>query len=148
MMNDTSAGGIIYGQPQNLVPVDARLAGHPVRLTLARTENQRAYGLMFRAEMPADEGMLFCYSLPQQMIFWMKNTILPLDLILFDDRLRISEVIRGMKPGIGIPEAQLPRYTAAAPAQYALEMASGTADTWNLHPGDQLEIPLPLLNAD
>lgn len=143
-----SADEITYGQPQQQPLVDATLAGRPVRLMLAKTETQRSYGLMFRAVLNADEGMLFCYDEPREMTFWMKNTLLPLDLILFDPDLRISEVIKGMKPGIGVSEALLPRYSSIRPAQYALEMASGTAEAWNLQSGDRLGIPLPLLGTD
>lgn len=139
---------ITYGQPQRLPLVTAALAGHPIRLMIAKSDEQRSYGLMFRTEMSADEGMLFCYDNPHRMTFWMKNTILPLDLIFFDADLRISEVIRAMKPGIGISDTLLPRYTSIRPAQYGLEMASGTVEAWNLRLGDRLDIPLPLLGTD
>lgn len=138
----------MYGQPQELPFAQATLAGRSVRLMLAKTSQQQMYGLMFRVELGADEGMLFCYDTPRQMSFWMKNTILPLDLIFFDADLRITEFIKGMKPGIGINDALLPRYTSAGLAQYGLEMASGTIDAWNLRSGDRLEIPLPLLGTE
>ncbi len=138
----------VYGQPQELPFVRASLAGHSVRLMLAKTAQQQMYGLMFRSELGADDGMLFCYDAPRQMSFWMKNTILPLDLIFFDADLRITEFIKGMKPGIGIGDPLLPRYTSAGLAQYGLEMASGTIDAWNLHPGERLEVPLPLLGTE
>lgn len=138
----------VYGQPQQLPLVEASLAGRPLRLMLAKTHAQRSYGLMFRTVLGADEGMLFCYDEPLQMSFWMKNTILPLDLIFFDADLRITEFIKGMKPGIGISDPLLPLYPSIRPAQYALETASGTIDVWNLRTGDRLEIPLPLLGTD
>lgn len=138
----------VYGQPQELPYVQASLAGRPIRLMLAKTAQQQMYGLMFRTVLGDDEGMLFCYDAPRRMSFWMKNTILPLDLIFFDADLRIAEFIKGMKPGIGIGDALLPRYTSAGLVQYGLEMASGTVDAWSLRPGDRLEIPLPLLGTE
>ncbi|HOY68646.1 MAG TPA: DUF192 domain-containing protein [Candidatus Ozemobacteraceae bacterium] len=140
--------GITYGTPQQLPLVSATLAGRAIRVMLVKTDEQRAYGLMFRKELACDEGMLFCYDAPFPMTFWMKNTILPLDLVFFDENLRLNGIIRGMKPGIGIADALLPRYSAERPAQYALEVASGAADAWGLRPGDRLEIPLPLLATD
>jgi len=142
------ASGITYGAPQQLPLVSATLAGRQIRLMIVKTEEQRAYGLMFREKLAADEGMLFCYDTPVPMTFWMKNTILPLDLVLFDENLRLNGIIRGMKPGIGVADALLPRYTAKLPDQFALEVASGTADAWGLGTGDRLEIPLPLLATD
>lgn len=143
-----STGAPVYGQPQELPLVRVSLADRSVRLMLAKTAQQQMYGLMFRTKLDADEGMLFCYDTPREMSFWMKNTILPLDLIFFDADLRITEFIRGMKPGIGIRDALLPRYTSSGTAQYGLEMASGTIDAWSLRPGDRLEIPLPLLGTE
>jgi len=147
-MTSASTEAPVYGQSQELPFVQATLASRPVRLMLAKTAQQQMYGLMFRTALGADEGMLFCYDTPRQMSFWMKNTILPLDLIFFDADLRITEFIKGMKPGIGVRDILLPRYTSALPAQYALELASGTIDAWSLRPGERLEIPLPLLGTE
>lgn len=132
--------------PQALPLEDARLASTALKLMIARSEAEKAKGLMFRREMADNEGMLFVYDRPQAMIFWMKNTILPLDLVLFGADLRMTEVIQGMKPGIGIPDALQPRYVSRGPAQYALELGSGSAVRLGLKAGDVLEIPLPLLS--
>ncbi len=105
-------------------------------------------GLMFRTDLGTDSGMLFCYNSPQPMVFWMKNTRIPLDIVFFDPDLRIVDWIEGMKPGYGLPEVQLPRYAAKVPAQYALELASGSIKARGLALGDRLIVPLPLLHAD
>lgn len=133
------------GAPQMLPLEDARLASTALKIMITRSEAEKATGLMFRREMDPNEGMLFVYDRPQVMVFWMKNTILPLDLVLFGSDLRMTEVIEGMKPGIGIPDELQPRYVSRGPAQYALELNAGSASRLGLKVGDQLEIPLPLL---
>lgn len=133
---------------QDLPRHPARLASQSLHLQLARTAAERTVGLMHRTAMPADEGMLFCYPEPQPMVFWMKNTILPLDLLFFDADLRLNGWIAGMQPGIGIPDAQLPRYPSPRPAQYALEVNAGSVQAWGLREGDTLDIALTLLHAE
>ncbi|MBF0499861.1 MAG: DUF192 domain-containing protein [Candidatus Riflebacteria bacterium] len=137
------------GEPQKLPVYEASIGTHTLHLMIARSGNELRTGLMFRTEMNPDEGMLFVYSDTQPtMTFWMKNTRIPLDVVFFSSDLSLTEIIRGMRPGTGIPDDQLPRYQTHGPAQYALELSSGTADLLNLKPGDQLNIPLTLLFSD
>ncbi len=132
---------------QELPWVSARLGEVQLRVMIARTDQEKRTGLMFRRTLAPDEGMLFVYDTPHQMTFWMKNTVLPLDLIFFGPDLAVTESIEGMVPGIGIPDEQLPRYTSTRPAQFALEMASGSVSRLGITPGLTLEIPLTLLHT-
>ncbi|MFZ2957853.1 MAG: DUF192 domain-containing protein [Candidatus Ozemobacteraceae bacterium] len=131
---------------QQLPLFDAIVGTTPLRIMIARTTDEMRTGLMFRTDLPESEGMLFVYPQTQsRLTFWMKNTLIPLDIAFFNSDLSLTEVIRGMKPGTGISEDQLPRYITQNPAQYALELASGSADRLHLQPGDRLTIPLTLL---
>ncbi|MBL4917307.1 DUF192 domain-containing protein [Szabonella alba] len=67
--------------------VEVRLAGGGsarFSVELADTPQSRAQGLMFRESMPKSRGMLFIYESPQRAVFWMKNTLIPLDMIFAD----------------------------------------------------------------
>ncbi len=66
---------------------------------LADTPRARGLGLMFRESMPHDAGMLFVYEHPQRASFWMKNTLIPLDMIFADRTGRVTRVHSGAIPG-------------------------------------------------
>ncbi len=135
-------------KPQKLPQVKARLAGQELTLMLARTYPQKVKGLMYFKSMPLDFGMLFVYSSNQYMSFWMKNTYIPLDLIFFDDELRIVEWIKGMEPGFGRDSNELPNYSSTKKAKYALELNENSIERFKLKIGDKLEIPLACLYSD
>ena len=123
-------GYVKQGSFQALPETNASLAGHDLNIMLARTFDEKAIGLMFYEKLEENRGMLFIYSAPRLMSFWMKNTMIPLDLIFFSENLEITEWIENMEPGYGRPEAGLPHYKATEPAQYALELNSGMVKTW------------------
>lgn len=134
--------------PQTLSVTETTLAGHKLNISLARTYEEKAKGLMYVENMPDNSGMLFVYETPQIMSFWMKNTKIPLDLVFFTENLEINGWIKDMQPGFGLPENNLPRYVSEQPAQYALELNAGSIERLKLKFGDRLEIPLMLLYSD
>ena len=66
---------------------------------LALTPQDRSRGLMFRESMPSRAGMLFVYERPQAVSFWMKNTLIPLDMIFLDQTGTVVHVHQGAVPG-------------------------------------------------
>ena len=84
--------------PQMNLPRTALTAGiYQIDTQLALTPEQRATGLMFRREMPQQEGMLFVFEQPATQCFWMKNTVLPLTAAFVDDTGTIVN-LADMKP--------------------------------------------------
>src|SRR6478735_10477755 len=72
--------------PQMTLPRVKLGAGmHQIDAQVAATPDQRMTGLMYRQEMPQQEGMLFVFEYPSQQCFWMKNTLLPLAVAFVDD---------------------------------------------------------------
>src|SRR5690606_1597272 len=71
---------------------------HTFRVEVARTPQEQARGLMFRTEMGPDEGMLFPYDQPRVLSFWMKNTVLSLDLIFIGPDRRVVNVAANAVP--------------------------------------------------
>lgn len=73
------SGAVAAQSPQTELPRSTVSAGiHQIQVQIARTQEQHATGLMFRKDMPQQEGMLFEFKTPSQQCFWMKNTLIPL----------------------------------------------------------------------
>lgn len=93
----------------------------PLTVEIADDENERERGLMNRTELPADQGMLFLFPTPAILSFWMKNTLIPLDVLYFDaDQNFIN--MQTMDPCTVDP---CPTYSSTHLATSALELSSG-----------------------
>ncbi|MEP2784078.1 MAG: DUF192 domain-containing protein [Pseudoruegeria sp.] len=66
---------------------------------VADTGSERAQGLMFRESMSVSSGMLFVYERPQSVAFWMKNTLIPLDMIFMDSNGTVTAIHENAIPG-------------------------------------------------
>jgi len=95
------------------------IAGVPLFVETAQTDDQRMRGLMYRESLPRDQGMLFVFPAAQIQSFWMRNTFIPLDIAFINSDGIIVD-IQHMKP---VDESVL--YTSSAPALYALEVNAG-----------------------
>jgi len=90
-------------------------------------------GLMFRKQMEENRGMLFIFPDVQMRSFWMRNTIIPLDIIFVAEDHSIVTIQKNTKP---FSETSIP---SSAPAKYVLEVNAGLSDTYNLKLGDKLD---------
>lgn len=107
-------------------------ARHAVTVELARTDEERARGLMRRESLPDDRGMLFLFGETAEHAFWMKNTPLPLDIVFIDDGGRIVGVVERAQP---YSEALR---TVGAPSRYVLEVNGGWTSARGVGPGDRV----------
>nr|WP_233495477.1 DUF192 domain-containing protein [Rhodosalinus halophilus] len=105
------------------------------RVAVADTPDERAQGLMFVEEMGRFEGMLFVYERPQRVSFWMKNTLIPLDMIFADARGVVRRVHENAQPGDLTP---IPGGDAI---RFVLEVNGGMARTMGIGPGTELRHP-------
>ena len=106
---------------------------HDFRVEVARTRQEQAQGLMFRTRMEPNEGMLFPYQQPQTLSFWMKNTVLSLDLIFIGEDHRIVNIAKRAVP---YSEASI---VSAAPAVAVLELNGGRADELGIVAGARVD---------
>jgi uncharacterized membrane protein (UPF0127 family) len=90
---------------------------------------------MFRENLEWNRGMLFVFDEERTLSFWMKNTLIPLDMLFIDADLRIIDVKENVPP---CKEDPCPSYTSEQPAKYVLEVNSGFALKNNLEIGDMI----------
>ncbi len=108
---------------------------HHFRVELAETGAQQARGLMFRRNLAANAGMLFLYASPQHVSMWMKNTLIPLDMVFITSAGAVHRIAPWAAP------LSLTAIHSGAPVSAVLELAGGAADRLGLRPGDRVIHP-------
>lgn len=103
---------------------------------IAKTDKERETGLMFRKELADGRGMLFDFTPEQEVSMWMKNTILPLDMIFIRADGRILRIAENTEP------QSLRIISSGGPAKGVLEVIAGTAKKYGIAPGDRVAHPL------
>jgi len=118
------------------VLTDSNGESRTVLVEIASTPQERALGLMGRAALPADSGMAFLFDEPSGGGFWMKDTLIPLEIAFWNADGTIVD-IQQMVPCDSDP---CERYPAAAPFVGALEVNPGTFEAANIEVGDTIEV--------
>lgn len=110
--------------------------GFVVNVEIAADDDLRAQGLMYRDQLRPGSGMLFFFPQQGEYPFWMKNTMIPLDIIWLDSERRIVHISHETPP---CRVADCPSYPPNAPARYVLEVAGGVARQHGLDEGSVLQ---------
>jgi uncharacterized membrane protein (UPF0127 family) len=116
---------------QEMPVVQLNAGMHLIRAEVAADFGTRMRGLMFRAAMPQNAGMLFIFDEATQHCMWMKNTLIPLSVAFIDDNGAITN-IADMEPQTE------DSHCASRPARYALEMNRGWFAARGIKPGSRL----------
>jgi len=119
-------GTLYFIHPQNSDTVKSIL------VEVADTPEEINRGLMYRNKMESNEGMLFIFSLERQQTFWMKNTMIPLDIIFINESHRIVHIAKHT-----IPYSRDP-IPSVEPARYVLEVNAGFCDEYKI--AEQYEV--------
>jgi uncharacterized protein len=122
-------------QSDSTVTIATRNARHSFTVEIARTPAQMERGLMFRDRLAPDRGMLFLYETEQPVSFWMKNTLIPLDLIFADSSGRILQIAQRAVP------LSTELISSEQPVRAVLEVNGGTAARLGIAVGDRLLHP-------
>ena len=117
--------------------VEVRGPGGQARFTVevADDDAERSRGLMFRESMARSAGMLFVYESPRRAQFWMKNTLIPLDMIFADDRGIVTHVHANAVP------QDLTTIDGGEGVRFVLEINGGLAKRLGIVPGSELRHP-------
>lgn len=122
-----------------ILPLSAsfRVADQVIKLEVARTPDEQATGLMYRTSLADDRGMLFPFNPPRPAQFWMKNTLIPLDMLFLRNGM-----IRSISANVPPCQAN-PCPTYGSPTEeidQVIELRAGRAAELNLKAGDRLAI--------
>jgi uncharacterized protein len=127
-------GGCSTKPSSGLATMKVPIGNTTFTLEVADTEYSRERGLMHRDSMPADHGMIFVFPDDRRLNFWMKNTLIPLDILYLDSAgvvLNIDQMA---------PKDTTTQHPSDGPARYAIELNQGTAAKVGVKPGDKVTI--------
>lgn len=105
---------------------------HRFTVEVAQTAEEQSKGLMFRNSVPGDRGMIFPYDPPVQVSFWMKNTLVPLDMVFIGPDGKIGRIAANTTPMSLDPVASID------PVEAVLEIAGGRAAELGIKEGDKV----------
>ncbi len=127
------AGGDVLAAPKlETVEVVTSRGRARFQVEIAATRAEQERGLMFRKSLAPDRGMLFIYKRPQPAAYWMKNTLIPLDIIFIQPDGKVLSIARNARPH---DETPLP---SGGLVLGVLELAGGRAAQLGLLPGDRV----------
>ncbi len=103
-----------------------------IDIEIADDNNRRTTGLMYRNEMGKNQGMFFIFPNESYQSFWMRNTVLPLDILFVNSK---NEIVTIHKNTIPFDESS---YPSTKPAMYVVEVNAGFTDQYNIKSGDKI----------
>ena len=118
------------------ISATAVIAGKTIKLEVAKTPQQQAIGLMYRTSLPDDQGMLFNFNPPQPVAFWMKNTLIPLDMVFLRNGV-VQTLIGNAPPCKSDPCDGFP---SSKTIDQVIELRGGLAAELGLKVGDRVTI--------
>jgi len=113
------------------------LQDQTIFLKPAITPQQKSQGLMFITNLPKNQGMIFIYSNEQPHSFWMKNTLVPLDIIFLNKNFQVIDIKQNVPP---CKQDPCSTYQAKKPAQYVIEINAGLSQELAIKEGDKLTL--------
>lgn len=129
------AGGVA-AQTLDKLEIVTATGVHAFSVEVAHNDAERERGLMYRRFMPPDRGMLFDFKREEPVMFWMKNTYIPLDMIFISRAGVVTNIAANAEP---LSERLIP---SGGPCYGVLELNGGVAASIGLKPGDKVRHPI------
>lgn len=135
---------VIYQEYQkikekNAITIFTAIGAVKINAERAKTQKELSDGLMNRASLPQNSGMLFIFPDEKYRNFWMKNVLIPLDVIFVSSNGQINEIVT-LKPCLKNAE-YCQTYNSKNPTQYVIEVNAGFSQRNKIIENDILEIP-------
>jgi uncharacterized membrane protein (UPF0127 family) len=118
--------------PETALTIHSANGNHRFTVEVAGTQDQQERGLMFRKSLAGDRGMIFPYEPPQEVAFWMKNTLIPLDIVFIRPDGTIGRITHAK-------ELDLTPLPSGEPIGAVLEIRGGRAAELGIREGDKAE---------
>lgn len=106
---------------------------HEFHVEMAKTPDQQTIGLMFRTHVPDDGGMLFDWGVPRESQMWMRNTLVPLDMVFINADGSVRSIAENTVP------RSLAVIASHGPVRATLELAAGVTEKDDIRVGDRVE---------
>ena len=130
---DDALGQSAAGLDQRHLVIHSGGKEHRFVVEVARSPQEQAYGMMNRQSVAPDRGMIFPYSPPDEVSFWMRDTLIPLDIIFIAPGGTIHRIESNAVP------MALDPVLSGAPVEAVLELGGGRSEELGLKPGDRVE---------
>ena len=119
----------------SIIEVKSNTAHIKLNVEIADSAKKRAIGLMHRESMALNSGMWFIYETPRTVAFWMRNTLIPLDMLFVDEHGEVQRIHKNARPSDETPIA------GGNDIQFVLEVNAGLSDRYGLGVGDIVRHP-------
>lgn len=134
---EPDAGGEVFRIPVTIEGANGRVT---IQAEVADTSEERSKGLMFREHLGENEGMIFLFPQEAQQSFWMRNTLIPLDMIFIRADRTILGIVENAEPRTDTPRS------VPGKSQFVLEIAGGASRGLGLGPDQAVNFMAPLPN--
>lgn len=126
---------LIFRQPVAKRTGEVNIDGHTFKVELAQTESEREKGLMNRASLDENAGMLFVFPSAAIYPFWMKDTLIPLDILWIENDTIVDMTTLTATTGVNIAQ-----YRPKNKANYVLEINAGLIKKYNFKVGETVSL--------
>jgi uncharacterized membrane protein (UPF0127 family) len=127
---------VVHAADESMLEIVTKDGVHVFTVEMARSDEERQKGLMFRKELPEGRGMLFDFKPDQDVSMWMRNTYIPLDMLFINGDGTIRRIAENTEP---LSEKTIP---SGGPVRGVLEVIGGTAKKLGIKAGDKVAHPL------
>jgi uncharacterized membrane protein (UPF0127 family) len=139
-LTQATPAACVTAQTAGPVPVRVRAPNETLELRIADTVSRREYGLMCVRSLPPRTGMIFVFSDGDNYRdFWMKNTLIPLDMVWVSKNGRVNDVRANVpSTNVNTPDDKIPHRSGTG--TYVIELAAGEAARAGIKPGTMLDV--------
>lgn len=114
-----------------------KIGGNEIKAEVAVSDEKRAKGLSGRKELPKESGMLFVFENPEIHPFWMKDMLIPLDLVFIDQNYNVVDLRKNLPP---CSDVVCDKIIPVTNVKYAIELNAGWLDEKGVKVGDKIEV--------